>query len=72
MVLDEALTLEGYARDIIRAIQDARKELGFQVTDRLELTLASENPLLGKILETHQKMIMQETLTHLSPKSLNS
>lgn len=25
--LDESLTLEGYARDLIRGIQDARKEL---------------------------------------------
>ena len=61
--LDEALTFEGYARDMIRGIQDARKELGFQVTDRLQLSLNSENDMLAKILEKHQSMIEKETLT---------
>lgn len=64
--LDEALTLEGYARDMIRAIQDARKELGFQVTDRLHLSLTSENEMLAKILEKHQSMIEKETLTTIT------
>lgn len=48
---------------MIRGIQDARKELGFQVTDRLQLSLMSENDILGKILEKHQNMIEKETLT---------
>jgi len=67
--LDEALTLEGYARDMIRAIQDARKELGFQVTDRLQLSLTSENDMLGKILSAHQGMIEKETLCTLDTSS---
>lgn len=61
--LDEELTLEWYARDMIRGIQDARKELWFEVTDRLQLSLASENEILQKILTTHQSMIEKETLT---------
>lgn len=48
---------------MIRGIQDARKELGFQVTDRLQLSLNSENDMLAKILEKHQSMIEKETLT---------
>lgn len=64
--LDEALTFEGYARDMIRGIQDARKELGFQVTDRLKLTLTSDNDMLAKILEKHQSMIEKETLTTIT------
>jgi isoleucyl-tRNA synthetase len=64
--LDEALTFEGYARDMIRGIQDARKELGFQVTDRLQLTLTSDNDMLTKILEKHQSMIEKETLTTIT------
>jgi len=39
---------------MIRGIQDARKELGFEVTDRLQLSLTSENDMLEKILTTHQ------------------
>jgi isoleucyl-tRNA synthetase len=67
--LDEALTFEGYARDMIRGIQDARKELGFQVTDRLQLSLTSANDMLGKILSAHQGMIEKETLCTLSTSS---
>ena len=48
---------------MIRGIQVARKELGFQVTDRLQLSLNSGNEMLGKILVTHQTMIEKETLT---------
>lgn len=64
--LDEELTVEGYSRDLIRAIQDARKELGFQVTDRLQLALTSDNDMLAKILAVHQGMIEKETLTTIT------
>lgn len=66
--LDEELTLEGYARDMIRGIQDARKEMGFEVTDKLQLSLSSDNELLGKILAAHQTMIEKETLTTINDK----
>ncbi len=69
--LDEALTFEGYARDMIRGIQDARKELGFQVTDRLQLALTSDNEMLGKILAVHQGMIEKETLTTVELQTSN-
>lgn len=67
--LDEELTLEGYARDMIRGIQDARKEMGFEVTDKLQLSLSSDNELLGKILSAHQSMIEKETLCTLGAKN---
>jgi isoleucyl-tRNA synthetase len=69
--LDGELTTEGYSRDLIRAIQDARKELGFQVTDRLQLGLTSENDMLGKILGVHQNMIEKETLTTIELQTSN-
>jgi isoleucyl-tRNA synthetase len=64
--LDEALTFEGYARDLIRAIQDARKEMGFLVTDRLQLSLSSENMILLGILKAHKTLIEAETLCMLN------
>ncbi|MEI6711423.1 MAG: class I tRNA ligase family protein [bacterium] len=64
--LDEALTFEGYARDLIRAIQDARKEIGFKVTDRLQLSLFSENSILTSVLGAHGALIEAETLCTLS------
>lgn len=51
---------------MIRGIQDTRKELGFEVTDRLQLSLASENEILQKILTTHQSMIEKEALTTIN------
>ncbi len=54
---------------MIRAIQDARKELGFEVTDRLQLSLTSENDMLEKILTAHQSMIEKETLTTIERTS---
>ena len=35
--ITESLRLEGYARDIIRLIQDMRKEADYQVMDRVSL-----------------------------------
>lgn len=64
--LDEALTFEGYARDLIRAIQDTRKEMGFQVTDRLQLSLTSENTILVGILSSHKELVETETLCTLT------
>ena len=54
---------------MIRGIQDARKEMGFEVTDKLQLSLSSDNELLGKILSAHQSMIEKETLCTLGAKN---
>lgn len=38
--INESLHTEGLARDIIRAIQDMRKEADYQVTDHIMITLS--------------------------------
>jgi len=45
------LALEGYARDIVRHIQDARKEAQYKVDDRITINIIT--PELESILETY-------------------
>ena len=64
-MLDTALTsdllAEGYARDAIRAVQDARKENGLDVTDRIALTLNVPSVDVAKV-EQFRDLIANETL----------
>jgi isoleucyl-tRNA synthetase len=59
--ITEALKLEGYARDIIRLIQDMRKEADYQVTDRITLSISGEGS--EQILSQFGEMIASETLS---------
>lgn len=63
------LELEGYARDIIRAIQDMRKEADYQVTDRISLHIYGD--LHTEILAQFGNMITSETLSTLAPLMVN-
>ncbi|MBO5400239.1 MAG: hypothetical protein J6A14_00215, partial [Spirochaetaceae bacterium] len=55
------LKLEGYVRDFVRGIQTLRKESGFEVTDRIEIT-ASGNETLEKAFNMFVDYISSETL----------
>ena len=43
--ITDELKKEGYVRDLIRGIQNLRKESGFEVTDRITLTIGGESEL---------------------------
>ena len=60
--LTDDLVAEGHARDVVRAIQDRRKELNLQYTDRIHVGLVTESEELRKAVEQFREYIMQETL----------
>ncbi len=59
--LDDELRLEGLAREIVHAIQSARKQSGLDVSDRIELRLAGDEELV-EAARAHQDYIAGETL----------
>lgn len=65
VVLDTAVTAEleaeGTARDLVRAVQQARKDAGLQVSDRIALTLSGPEATLAAA-RTHEGLIAEETL----------
>jgi len=56
------LYAEGVAREVVRAIQDLRKNAGLAVEDRIELWAFSEDPDVAAALQTHHDYIAAETL----------
>jgi isoleucyl-tRNA synthetase len=59
--LDDELRREGLAREIVHAVQNARKEAGLEITDRIALTLAGDPDLL-EAAQTHQDYLANEVL----------
>jgi isoleucyl-tRNA synthetase len=66
VILDGAvnpeLAAEGLARDIIRAVQQARKDAGLDVSDRIRLTVEASADVLTAVA-AHADLIKSETLT---------
>jgi isoleucyl-tRNA synthetase len=59
--LDEELRREGLAREVVHAIQAARKAAGLNVEDRIALTLGGDEVLLAAI-RAHEDYVAGETL----------
>ena len=59
--LDDELRREGLAREIVHAVQNARKEAGLEITDRIDLTLGGDPDLLAAA-RAHQDYLAGEVL----------
>lgn len=60
--LTEDLVYEGLAREFVRRVQDMRKQLGFEISDRIHLYYQA-SPRLERAVQANQNYIMTETLT---------
>ena len=56
------LAAEGLARDVIRAVQQARKDADLDVSDRIKLTLSANDAVLAAVA-AHVELVKSETLT---------
>lgn len=66
VILDTAVTpeleREGYAREMIRAVQNLRKEADLNVADRITVGLQTDAEEVQKAIAEHQDYISSETL----------
>lgn len=74
------LAAEGTARDVVRIVQQARRDAGLAVSDRIRLTLGADGPA-GDAIRAHAGFVAAETLAvsldvrpaaevHADPQSL--
>ncbi|MEZ6095813.1 MAG: isoleucine--tRNA ligase [Pirellulaceae bacterium] len=61
--LSEELILEGIGRDVIRLIQDYRKQRDLDFSDRIALSLFTQSDEIKRAVETMRDTICSETLT---------
>jgi isoleucyl-tRNA synthetase len=59
--IDDELRREGLAREVVHAIQNARREAGLDVSDRISLSLGGDEELLAAA-RAHQDYVSGETL----------
>jgi isoleucyl-tRNA synthetase len=65
VVLDTSVTpelaAEGLARDVIRVVQQARRDAGLEVSDRISLVVSGSDAVI-RAVETHRDFVSAETL----------
>ncbi len=64
VTISQDLKNEGIARELVNRIQNLRKDSGFEVTDRVEVSI-QKNEALTEAVEQNREYIKQETLTEV-------
>jgi isoleucyl-tRNA synthetase len=73
--LTDELVREGLIREIVRTVQDARKQAGLDVSDRIVLDIDGNEPVTGA-LSAHREYVESEALVsrweqHPSPTAFS-
>jgi isoleucyl-tRNA synthetase len=59
--LDDALRREGLARELVRGLNDLRKDVGLDIADRVALTVGADDEVWAA-LDAHRDYVMNEVL----------
>lgn len=66
--IDRDLRLEGYMREFVSKVQQMRKNLGYEVIDKIEIYYDAEGEVL-EALEKYEDLIKEETLATVFKKT---
>ncbi|GHU28101.1 hypothetical protein FACS1894152_5560 [Bacilli bacterium] len=61
--ITEELRQEGSIRDLVRVVQQFRKDTNLNISDRIELFIKTDYPLLSGALKKYQTYLKEQTLT---------
>lgn len=60
VTITDELRSEGIARDVVNRIQNLRKDSGFEVTDKIKISLENNNSELAEAVSSNKNYICQE------------
>ncbi|MCA4774056.1 isoleucine--tRNA ligase [Wolbachia endosymbiont of Mansonella perstans] len=60
--LNDELILEGLARDVVRLIQETRKQADFHISDRIKVVIKTEDEKIQEAVNTWSEYIKEQTL----------
>ena len=60
--LDDGLRREGLARELVRSLNDLRKDVGLDIADRIILSIAADDDAVWAALDAHRDYVMNEVL----------
>jgi len=61
ITINETLKKEGIARDMVNRVQNMRKDMGFDVMDKIKITVQKKNELIDGALTANKEYICMET-----------
>jgi isoleucyl-tRNA synthetase len=62
LYISPELEREGLMREVVRFVQNARKDAGLNIDDRITLSLSTDEPRLTSAIDEHRDEIASETL----------